>query len=128
MPSTFNVQFVLSGDVAAAQSALRSALEAEGFSIKEEHDGAWKAVHGSLAATMFLGVFANKDAQREVFIVKFADQGGTVQVDLHRPLIQAGAGDEDGIEAVRLYDAYQTVEASLRDRLKAAGALVSSSN
>jgi hypothetical protein len=121
----FNFQLVVSGDLASVQSTLRSALEAEDFTIKEEHHGEWKASHGNIAATMFLGAFASSASQHEVLIVKFTPEGGNVQVDLHRPIFQAGGGDDDGIEEMRLYEAYQTALKGLRDRLQSSGVLVS---
>ncbi len=125
--AVFNFQLVLSGDLAAAQSELRAALEAEGFAIKEEHHGEWKASHGSIAKTMFLGAFASSQSQREVLIITFTPAQAGVQVDLHRPYIQAGAGGDDGIEEMRLYEAYKTSLANIASRLQTAGALVSAS-
>ncbi|MEN2741244.1 hypothetical protein ABCS02_25955 [Microbacterium sp. X-17] len=121
----FNFQLVVAGDLPSVQSTLRSALEAEDFTIKEEHKGEWKASHGSIAKTMFLGAFAGSKSQHEVLIVKFTPEGGDVRVDLHRPLVQAGGGDDDGIEEMRLYDAYKTSLTGLRDRVQATGSLVS---
>jgi hypothetical protein len=120
-----NFQLIVSGDLASAQSAVRAGLEAEDFAIKEEANGEWKATHGSIAKTMFLGVLNHQQDQREVLIVKFAEKDGAVEVDLHRPIFQAGGGDDDGIEQYRLYEAYKTSLAGVRDRLQAQGVLVS---
>ncbi len=122
--STFNVQFVLAGDHDAARAALRAALEAEGFTVKEEHHGEWKAIHGSAAKTIFLGVFANNSDTREVFAVKFAEDGGNLVAQLHRGLLQIGAGADDGMEMIRLNEAYEQSEVALANRLSAAGVLV----
>ncbi len=125
--SSFNVQYVLSGDHEAARAAFRTVLEQEDFAIKEEHHGEWKATHGSVAKTMFLGVFAGDKSQHEVFTISFADADGNLAVQLHRALLQFGAGADDGLEMIRLTEAYQHTEAALRDRLAATGLLVSAS-
>jgi hypothetical protein len=123
----FNFQLVVSGDLDSVQQSVRSGLEAEGFAIEPGSDGGFTATHGSIAKTMFLGVRTQPQDQREVLDVSFADEGGTVRVDLHRPIFQAGGSDDNGIEQVRLYDAYKTTIEGLRDRLQAEGVLVGAS-
>ncbi len=59
--------------------------------------------------------------------MKFAEEGGNLVAQLHRGLLQIGSGGDDGIELVRLGEAYQQSELALRDRLAAAGVLVSAS-
>lgn|GEM_PF-1081912 len=125
--SSFNVQYVLSGDHESAKQAFRTALEQEGFTVKEERHDQWRATHGSIAKTAFLGVFAGDKSQREVFTVSFGEEGGALVVQLHRTLFQFSAGAQDGLELIRLTEAYEHSEAALRDRLAAAGLLVSAS-
>ena len=92
-----NFHLVVSGDLAAAQQATRTALDAAGFTVTEQRDH-WKATHGSVAKTMFLGLRAHDADVREVLDVSFADLGGTVRVDLHRPIFQPAGGSDDGLE------------------------------
>jgi hypothetical protein len=123
----FNFQFVVTGDLSAVQGSIRSGLEAEGFDVAATGDGGFRATHGSAAKTMFLGVRTPIDDQREVLDVSFAAEDGSVQVDLHRPVFQAGGSDDNAIEQVRLHAAYKTTMEGLRDRLQAEGTLVSAS-
>jgi len=120
-----NFQLVVTGDLAAAQDATRAALESADFTVTPEHDH-WKATHGSIAKTMFLGLLTDKADTREVLDVKFFDLGGTVQVDLHRPIFQAGGGNDDGLEQVKLYNAYKEAVGEVAADLQRRGILVSS--
>ncbi|MDF2665742.1 MAG: hypothetical protein K0R81_1592 [Microbacterium sp.] len=120
-----NFQLVVSGDLAAAQDATRSALEAADFSVTDKGDH-WKAAHGSIARTMFQGFITNEDSLREVLDVTFTDLGGTVQVDLHRPIFQAGGGSDDGLVQLRLHDAYKEKVGEVAADLQGRGILVSS--
>ncbi|WP_136586305.1 hypothetical protein [Microbacterium hydrothermale] len=119
-----NFHLVVSGDLAAAQQAVRTALEAAGFTVTEQGDH-WKATHGSIAKTMFLGLRAHDADVREVLDVRFADLGGTVRVDLHRPIFQPGGGSDDGLEQVKLHDAYQRAVGEVQADLQRQGVLVS---
>jgi hypothetical protein len=119
----FTIEYLLSGDRQAAESAVQAALEAEGFEIKHEPNGEWKASHGSIAKTMFLGAFTGSKNQRLVFTVTFAEKDGNQQVTLHRSIFQAGVGDQDGIEMLRLTELYEKTELSIKDRLTATGML-----
>lgn len=119
-----NFQFVVTGDLASAQAAVRAALEGADFTIQEERDH-WKATHGSIAKTIFLGLLASKQSTREVLDVKFTDLGGTVRVDLHRPIFQAGGGDDDGMEQLKLYNAYKDAVGQVESDLQGRGILVS---
>jgi len=123
-----HVQFVLSGDLAAAQGAMRSALEQEGFAVSEESPLEWKAQHGGLGHALLLDALGATARQPEMFTVDFADRGGTVEVKLHRPWIPPAAGIRGPLESARLEQSYITKEAEMRDRLRATGILVSSSN
>lgn len=120
-----NFQLVVSGDFASAQDATRAALESAGFTVTDKGDH-WKAAHGSIARTMFQGFITSEDSLREVLDVKFTDLGGTVQVDLHRPIFQAGGGNDDGLVQVRLYDAYKDAVGRVAEDLQQKGLLVSS--
>ncbi|KTS13755.1 hypothetical protein [Microbacterium testaceum] len=120
-----NFQLVVSGDLAAAQDATRSALEAADFTVTDKGDH-WKAAHGSIARTMFQGFITSEDSLREVLDVKFTDLGGTVQVDLHRPIFQPGSGNDDGLVQVRLYNAYKEAVGKVAADLEGRGILVSS--
>ncbi len=115
----FTFQFIVSGDLAAAQEATRGALEAAGFTVEQKGDH-WKAAHGNLVKTMFLGVRAPNDDLREVLDVTFTDLGGTVEVRLHRPIFQPAGGNDDGMEQLKLHNAYKAaiaeVEAGLQQR------------
>jgi hypothetical protein len=119
----FNFEFVVSGDLATAQSEVKSALEAADFTIQQERDH-WKATHGSIAQTMFLGLLASAKNTREVLDVKFVDLGGTVKVELHRPIFQPSGGSDDGLEQVKLYEAYNTAVGQVRAQLQSRGVLV----
>lgn len=119
-----NFQLVVSGDLASAQDATRAALEAADFTVTDKGDH-WKAAHGSIAKTMFQGFITSEDSLREVLDVKFVDLGGTVQVDLHRPVFQAGGGNDDGLVQVRLYDAYKDAVGRVASELQQKGLLVS---
>ena len=119
-----NFTLVVTGDLASAQDAMRAALEAADFTVTPERDH-WKATHGSIAKTMFLGLLTNKADTREVLDVTFADLGGTVQVDLHRPIFQAGGGNDDGLEQVKLHNAYKDAVAQVEAELQRRGVLVS---
>jgi len=120
-----NFQLVVAGDLASAQTATRAALEAADFTVTDKGDH-WKAAHGSIAKTMFQGFITDADSLREVLDVKFVDLGGTVQVDLHRPIFQPGAGDNDGLVQMRLYDAYKAAVGKVAAELQQRGILVSS--
>jgi hypothetical protein len=119
----FNFHLVVSGDLASAQTTMRAVLEDAGFTI-EDKGGHWKASHGSLAKTVFLGLLASAASTHEVFDVKFEDQGGTVKVDLHRPMVQISGSGDDGLEAMRLYQAYDDLIAQFRADLQKRGVLV----
>lgn len=120
-----NFQLVVTGDLASAQDATRSALEAADFTVTDKGDH-WKAAHGSIARTMFQGFITSEDSLREVLDVTFRDLGGTVEVDLHRPIFQAGGGNDDGLVQVRLYDAYKDAVGKVAADLQRRGILVSS--
>ncbi|BAJ74378.1 alpha-glucosidase, family 31 of glycosyl hydrolase [Microbacterium testaceum StLB037] len=120
----FNFSFVVSGDLSAAQEATRASLEAAGFTVEQERDH-WKATHGNLVKTMFLGVRAPNDDLREVLDVKFSDLGGTVEVDLHRPIFQPAGGSDDGMEQLKLHNAYKSAIAEVEAGLQQRGVLVS---
>ncbi|WZH38050.1 MAG: hypothetical protein PIR02_05125 [Microbacterium enclense] len=120
----FTFQFVVTGDLAPAQEATRGALEEAGFTVTQERDH-WKATHGSITKTMFLGLRGPNDDLREVLDVKFSDLGGTVQVDLHRPIFQPAGGNDDGLEQVKLHNAYKDAIAQVEAGLQRRGVLVS---
>ncbi|MDQ1123863.1 hypothetical protein [Microbacterium trichothecenolyticum] len=120
----FTFQFVVRGDLAAAQDAARSALEAAGFAIEQKHDH-WRATHGSIAKTVLLGLRAHNDDVREVLDVRFTDLGGTVQVDLHRPILQPGGGSDDGFEQIKLHNVYKDAIARVEADLRQRGVLIS---
>ena len=119
------VKLVVSGDLAAARDSTRSALEAADFTVTDKGDH-WKAAHGSIAKTMFQGLITSEDSLREVLDVRFTDLGGTVQVDLHRPIFQPGGGNDDGLVQVRLHDAYRNAVGKVAADLEGRGILVSS--
>lgn len=119
-----NFHLVVSGDLAAAQQATRTALEAAGFTVTKGRDH-WKATHGSVATTMFLGLRANDADVREVLDVRFTDLDGTVRVDLHRPIFQPAGGSDDGLEQRKLHTAYQDVVSRVQADLQRQGVLVS---
>ncbi len=122
--STFNAEFVLTGDRDAARGHVKEALEGEGFQIHEEHHGTWKAVHHADAAGIFGGALAGDEHQRQIFEVAFADEGDGLLVRLHRPVQW---GDAQALEFARLEDTYSKTEARIAQRLLATGLLARSS-
>jgi hypothetical protein len=124
MTGMFSWEYVLSGDDAAARSAVRSGFEQQGFAIEQQSADQWTVTQGERPS--FLERLTTNAHEPIVLTVKFAPGADGLVVDLHRNPFGRSGMTRNAVQMAALDKGYRAAADALHEHLAAAGILLSS--
>ncbi|WP_440708186.1 hypothetical protein [Herbiconiux sp. YIM B11900] len=124
MTGMFSWEYVLSGDGAAARSAVQHGFEQQGFRIEQQSADEWTVTQGERPS--FLERMTTNAHEPIVLTVKFASGADGLVVELHRNPFGRSGMTRNAVQMAALDKGYRAAADALHEHLAAAGILLSS--